>query len=116
MTNFSVTSVRLSLTVALTSQPGISARANAIHPCRGGDAACSWPPVRAPYGSASLNPWRTPMHPRATRTTTWAIALSLAGLLLLGGTASAGDPAFSVLVFSKTTGFRHDSIPVGAEA
>ncbi len=46
----------------------------------------------------------------------WAAAVALAGLLLLGAPASAGDSTFSVLVFSKTTGFRHDSIPVGAEA
>ena len=57
------------------------------------------------------------MHPFATRLTTahWASALAL-GLLLLSVPVSAGDPAFSVLVFSKTSGFRHDSIPVGAEA
>ena len=30
--------------------------------------------------------------------------------------ASADDPAFRVLVFSKTTGFRHDSIPAGVAA
>jgi len=58
------------------------------------------------------------MHHLATRPTTtpWAIALALAGSLMLSSPASAGDPAFSVLVFSKTSGFRHDSIPVGAEA
>src|ERR1700722_6516845 len=30
--------------------------------------------------------------------------------------AESGDPRFSVLVFSKTTGFRHDSIPQGIAA
>ncbi|WP_204046315.1 ThuA domain-containing protein, partial [Acrocarpospora phusangensis] len=30
--------------------------------------------------------------------------------------AAAADPAFKVLVFSKTTGFRHDSIPDGVAA
>ncbi|MBB6470853.1 ThuA domain-containing protein [Sphaerisporangium rubeum] len=30
--------------------------------------------------------------------------------------AAAADPAFKVLVFSKTTGFRHDSIPEGIAA
>src|SRR3984893_3074556 len=30
--------------------------------------------------------------------------------------AESGDPRFSVLVFSKTTGFRHDSIPQGIGA
>ena len=30
--------------------------------------------------------------------------------------ATAAEPAFKVLVFSKTTGFRHDSIPEGIAA
>src|ERR1700730_659278 len=30
--------------------------------------------------------------------------------------AESGDPRFAVLVFSKTTGFRHDSIPQGIDA
>src|SRR5271168_5082720 len=30
--------------------------------------------------------------------------------------AESGDPRFNVLVFSKTTGFRHDSIPQGITA
>jgi cytochrome c len=33
-----------------------------------------------------------------------------------GVAAQSGDPRFSVLVFSKTTGFRHDSIPQGIAA
>jgi cytochrome c len=33
-----------------------------------------------------------------------------------GVAAQSGDPRFSVLVFSKTTGFRHDSIPQGITA
>ena len=33
-----------------------------------------------------------------------------------GIAAERGDPRFSVLVFSKTTGFRHDSIPQGIAA
>ena len=33
-----------------------------------------------------------------------------------GVAAESGDPRFSVLVFSKTTGFRHDSIPQGIAA
>src|SRR5438067_11287908 len=33
-----------------------------------------------------------------------------------GIAAESGDPRFSVLVFSKTTGFRHDSIPQGIAA
>ncbi|WP_220503412.1 ThuA domain-containing protein, partial [Microbispora sp. H10885] len=32
------------------------------------------------------------------------------------GAASAAAPDFKVLVFSKTTGFRHDSIPEGIAA
>src|SRR6266403_6391892 len=33
-----------------------------------------------------------------------------------GLAAESGDPRFSVLVFSRTTGFRHDSIPQGIAA
>ncbi len=57
------------------------------------------------------------MPTHATRLTVapWACALALASLLL-SVPAAAGDPAFSVLVFTKTTGYHHDSIAVGAEA
>ncbi|WP_440071155.1 ThuA domain-containing protein [Streptosporangium sp. OZ121] len=34
----------------------------------------------------------------------------------LASSANAADPAFKVLVFSKTSGFRHDSIPEGIAA
>ncbi len=48
------------------------------------------------------------------------ILASVIGLLLAAGTGQwQDDPqerAFSVLVFSKTAGFRHDSIPDGIEA
>jgi type 1 glutamine amidotransferase len=43
------------------------------------------------------------------------LALALAALALSASTAGAAD-AFKVLVFSKTKGYRHDSIPVGIEA
>lgn len=36
--------------------------------------------------------------------------------LLPGGAATAGAPAFRVLLFTKTSGFRHDSIPVALAA
>ncbi|MEV6790674.1 ThuA domain-containing protein [Streptomyces sp. NPDC051320] len=47
-----------------------------------------------------------------------AALLSVAALALplAAATAHAGTPAFRVLVFSKTTGFRHDSIPDGTAA
>jgi cytochrome c len=46
------------------------------------------------------------------------IALALVGGLvsLKGGAETSGNPRFSILVFSKTTGYRHDSIPDGIAA
>ena len=44
----------------------------------------------------------------------WAV-LSIA-LALAPALAAADDTAFAVLVFSKTAGYRHDSIPAGVEA
>jgi type 1 glutamine amidotransferase len=44
-----------------------------------------------------------------------AIALSLL-VTMLTGTGEAADPPYRVLVFSKTAGFRHDSIPAGIAA
>jgi len=41
------------------------------------------------------------------------IALSVLGVGLIYARAESAEPRFSVLVFSKTTGFRHDSIPQG---
>jgi type 1 glutamine amidotransferase len=45
-----------------------------------------------------------------------ASCAALAALLLLSISAAADDASFKVLVFTKTTGYKHDSIPVGAEA
>ena len=49
-----------------------------------------------------------------------AIVISLTAIvgisLHAGLAAESGDPRFTVLVFSKTTGFRHDSIPQGIAA
>ncbi|MET7617813.1 ThuA domain-containing protein [Streptomyces sp. NPDC005408] len=46
-----------------------------------------------------------------------ALVLALAAAIAAPGTtARAADPAYQVLVFSKTAGFRHDSIPAGIEA
>ncbi|WP_329110399.1 ThuA domain-containing protein [Micromonospora sp. NBC_01699] len=52
-----------------------------------------------------------------------ALAVAASGVLLAGtavaataGPAQAADPAYQVLVFSKTAGFRHDAIPVGIQA
>jgi cytochrome c len=49
----------------------------------------------------------------------YAILFTLAGLTgvpLPSAAADSSDPRFTVLVFSKTTGFRHDSIPQGIAA
>src|SRR6201987_5433903 len=50
----------------------------------------------------------------------YTILFSLAALLgsplHLAAAAENADPRFTVLVFSKTTGFRHDSIPQGIAA
>jgi type 1 glutamine amidotransferase len=46
-----------------------------------------------------------------------AVALSAATVLAMTPlSASAADPAYKVLVFSKTAGFRHSSIPNGIQA
>jgi type 1 glutamine amidotransferase len=45
-----------------------------------------------------------------------ALAAFLGGPLRLTAEAESADPRFAVLVFSKTTGFRHDSIPQGIAA
>ncbi|MFC0430613.1 ThuA domain-containing protein [Kutzneria buriramensis] len=46
-----------------------------------------------------------------------AIVLALAAVVVLAGTpARAAAAPFRVLVFSRTTGFRHDSIPAGIAA
>ncbi|WP_329043029.1 ThuA domain-containing protein [Streptomyces sp. NBC_00178] len=61
------------------------------------------------------------MFPRLSRLSTraassLAVALGLAGSLLTPASAApAADPAYKVLVFSKTAGFRHDSIPAGTQ-
>jgi cytochrome c len=44
------------------------------------------------------------------------ITLGLLSVLASLGTAASAEPPFAVLVFSKTTGFRHDSIPKGIAA
>lgn len=55
---------------------------------------------RVPYGRAAL----------------FALAVLVAALLDRPVAAESADPRFTVLVFSKTTGFRHDSIPQGIAA
>jgi type 1 glutamine amidotransferase len=53
----------------------------------------------------------------ATAASAVVVALGLAGALLTpAAAAQAADPAYKVLVFSKTAGFRHDSIPAGTQA
>ncbi|WP_203989827.1 ThuA domain-containing protein [Sphaerisporangium rufum] len=45
-----------------------------------------------------------------------AAATAASGKTAYGKTAAAADPAFAALVFSKTAGFRHTSIPAGVAA
>ena len=45
-----------------------------------------------------------------------AAAATLTATVLGPAPAQAADPAYKVLVFSKTAGFRHDSIPQGITA
>ncbi|MEU8569560.1 ThuA domain-containing protein [Streptomyces pathocidini] len=70
----------------------------------------------SPLPSRTRKPRRGP-SPSGTRHTALGALLGL--LLALLGTApssAAEDAAFRVLVFSKVTNFRHDSIPAGIEA
>ncbi|WP_328835445.1 ThuA domain-containing protein [Streptomyces europaeiscabiei] len=55
---------------------------------------------------------------RQPRTLLSGAAATLAALALLGQPhpAKAADTSYDVLVFSKTAGFRHDSIPAGIQA
>ncbi|HVQ95749.1 MAG TPA: ThuA domain-containing protein [Mycobacteriales bacterium] len=53
----------------------------------------------------------------------WRLLAAMFGAAVVAGLfpattalAAPGDPTFKVLVFSKTTGFRHDSIPAGVAA
>ncbi|WP_432985178.1 ThuA domain-containing protein [Dactylosporangium sp. CA-233914] len=50
------------------------------------------------------------------RRTLLAAALLVAAGTLVAAPASAADAPYDVLVFSKTAGFRHDSIPAGIQA
>ncbi|GAA3413867.1 ThuA domain-containing protein [Streptosporangium vulgare] len=45
-----------------------------------------------------------------------AVATMTGAALFVPTAAQAADPAYQVLVFSKTAGFRHDSIPAGLQA
>ncbi|SMD26139.1 ThuA domain-containing protein [Kibdelosporangium aridum] len=54
------------------------------------------------------------MNPAARLRALFCAVLLLAGAF--GLPAAAAEPRFSVLVFSKTTNFRHDSIPAGVAA
>jgi type 1 glutamine amidotransferase len=59
---------------------------------------------------APPTPWR-----RAALATLFAVC-TVAGLTAGSPASSAAAASFKVLVFSKTTGFRHDSIPAGIQA
>src|SRR5438876_8813229 len=68
---------------------------------------------RSPVNSSSL--W-----PAALLRAGFSCLLVVVAILSasIGGTAAAetAEPRFAVLVFSKTSGFRHDSIPQGIAA
>jgi type 1 glutamine amidotransferase len=47
--------------------------------------------------------------------TAMGAATLVAATMLVPTAAHAADPAYKVLVFSKTAGFRHDAIPTGIQ-
>lgn len=64
-----------------------------------------------------LGTWRVGLVTRCTvRRCIVALGVALLLPLLAAHVASAGEDCVRVLVFSKTTGFRHDSIPAGIAA
>jgi type 1 glutamine amidotransferase len=71
---------------------------------------------------AALLPEKSPppgalAYPRLARAIFWLSILLTAGTCHASSTESSGDaPAFAVLLFTKTAGFRHDSIPAGVQA
>jgi Trehalose utilisation len=71
-------------------------------------------------GKVGSQPNAVNQEPRGLLPCGSAIILALAAILGISRHASlaaeSGDPRFNVLVFSKTTGFRHDSIPQGIAA
>jgi len=77
------------------------------------------------FAPASLCRRRTPVNSKLSRPRGSVKVVALSLLIVLGvlGRPSSGiaeaentQPRFAVLVFSKTTGFRHDSIPHGIAA
>src|SRR5215469_4468569 len=62
----------------------------------------------------NLRPAQRAVNSRSRRS---LLLLAMLGLsLAASASAQTAKPSFSVLVFSKTTGFRHDSIPDGIAA
>ena len=64
------------------------------------------------WNAVNSEPWRSRGSVIAG-VSSLVIALSVLGVGLIYARAESAEPRFSVLVFSKTTGFRHDSIPQG---
>lgn len=60
-----------------------------------------------------MNPW---LRLRSLRTALGVTAAALTVLAMTPSGAIAADAPYDVLVFSKTAGFRHDSIAVGTQA
>ena len=65
--------------------------------------------------SPSKNDLKSPGVRRASRFAVAGLAM-LTGMSVMSATPAAAHPETTVLVFSKTAGFRHDSIPAGIAA
>jgi len=67
---------------------------------------------------ASAAPWhgQTMEHPRTAFPRSWILLALALAVLSACGNGSSGGGTTSVLVFSRTTGFRHPSIEPGVEA
>ena len=77
------------------------------------------------FAPASLCRPGSPVNSKLSRPRGWVKAVASSLLVVFGmlgrpasciGEAESTQPRFAVLVFSKTTGFRHDSIPHGIAA
>jgi type 1 glutamine amidotransferase len=71
--------------------------------------------LRLPHSSVNSEPPRPANLVRAS-VLSLLIVFSVLSVLLGSARAESSPPRFAVLVFSKTTGFRHDSIPQGIAA
>ncbi|MEU4409819.1 ThuA domain-containing protein [Streptosporangium sp. NPDC023963] len=70
----------------------------------------------APAAPARRSPGRTAGRRVARSGLAASVAAMVGAAMFVPTAAQAADPAYQVLVFSKTAGFRHDSIPAGLQA